>query len=154
MQVENGFPGLLGFNITGASALTHEVNPPALPVAPNIPVLIQCEQDSHVHFTWTQSGGLIPFLNASMLEWRLDVLFEKWGNAEWSPAIPAAQRVVAFSNNNPHTYNQLITIPANSVPEGIYDIVAVLRLYNKFTGAPLPLAGFVELNKVQYYEAA
>lgn len=150
MKVENGFPGLKGFTVSGAGAFTHEINPPAFPVTPNEPTIIQCEQESHIHINWTQSGELSSYLCG--LEWRIEVLFEKWGSTEWSPGAPINPRTVRFVQGN-YNYNEVITIPANTVPEGVYDIVVVLRLQST-TKKPLPLAGFVELDKVQVYEAA
>lgn len=150
MKVENGFPGMKGFYVSGAGAFTHEINPPAYPITPNEPTIIQCEQDSHVHVYWEQSGELTSYLCG--LEWRIEVLFEKWGSTEWSPSTPFSPRTVRFVQG-PNNYSETITIPANTIPEGVYDIVVVLRLQST-SKKPLPLAGFVELNKVQVYEAA
>lgn len=150
MKVENGFPGMKGFYVSGAGAYTHEINPPTYPVTPNEPTIIQCEQESHVHVRWEQSGALTSYLCG--LEWRIEVLFEKWGNTEWSPGSPLSPRIVKFVQG-PNVYSEIITIPADTIPEGVYDIVVVLRLQST-NRQPLPLAGFVELDKVQVYEAA
>jgi hypothetical protein len=98
--------------------------------------LIQVEQGIHFHFEWSVGGVLVPLLDRGM-KWKIQLFFEKWGQSESSTNPSATVNYVPTSG---HTYRSFISIPANTISEGVYDVVAVLRLYDS-AGNPLPVAG-------------
>jgi hypothetical protein len=141
------------FVFNGQAAVTAHEN--ALPAGNPWPAdftndrLIQVEQGLHFHFKWSVSGPLVPILRND-LKWKVQVFLEKWGESE-TPVSPAA--TVNFNSAAGFQYNTLVNIPANTLNEGVYDVVAVIRLYTA-AGNPLPVAGFVEMGKIQMYEQA
>ncbi|MBV6438525.1 MAG: hypothetical protein EPGJADBJ_00149 [Saprospiraceae bacterium] len=155
MTFESGLVNPSSFVLNGAVAFSHELPPTitlggGLSGAVGSPRLVQCEQTYHVHFNWTVSGALVPLMRPD-LRWKVEVYFERWGASEYG--LPAAinPQTVGFVPVSGHTYSAIITIPGNTIPEGVYDMVAILRMYDA-AGNPLPVAGFEEMNKVQFYE--
>jgi len=111
--------------------------------------LIQVEQGVHFHFGWSVAGVLVPLLDRGM-KWKIQVFFEKWGESE-SPVNPSV--TVNYNQTSGFNYRALISIPGNTLSEGVYDVVAVLRLYDA-NNLPLPVAGYEEMGKIQFYESA
>ncbi len=112
--------------------------------------LIQVEQGVHFHFAWGVSGAVVPLLSSNLV-WKIQLFFEKWGQSE-SPLNPST--TVRYVPTSGFRYNALINIPGNTLSEGVYDVVAVIRLYNVVSGvtSPLPVAGFVEMGKFEFFE--
>lgn len=111
--------------------------------------LIQTEQGVHFHFRWSVEGVLVPLLDSGM-KWKIQVFFEKWGESE-SPVNPYAS--VSYKQVSGYNYHAVISIPPSTLTEGVYDVVAVLRLYDA-KGVPLPVAGYEEMGKFQFFESA
>ncbi len=82
----------------------------------------------------------------------MQLFFEKWGQSEFNLGA-SGTATVNFVPTSGHTYNVVINLPANSIPEGVYDVVAILRLYDG-RNQPIPVAGFAEMGKLEFYEAA
>lgn len=112
--------------------------------------LIQTKQPTNFYFKWKVSGALVPLLSREN-RWKIQLYFEKWGQTEFNIGAVGTQ-TVGFVPVSGNEYNVAISIPSNTVPEGIYDVVAVLRLADQF-GKPLPVAGFAEFGKIEYYQA-
>lgn len=106
--------------------------------------IIQTDQPFHVHFKWEQGGWLSKFFDGNF-ECRL--FFEKMGGGEetFSPSVK-----VKFVQEDPHVYTAMIPIPANTLGEGIYRVVASVLFFNK-DGKPAPIAAFGDLGMIQMY---
>jgi len=151
MIVEETLATPSSFRFTGRALATVKELPATGPWPSDLTQerLIQVEQPLNFHFEWQVSGALVPLLDRGF-RWRIQVYFEKWGISE-SAVAPSA--VVSYIPVSGHTYHAVINLPANSLHEGVYDMVAVLRLHDA-AGRPLPVAGFEELGKFQVYEQA
>lgn len=112
--------------------------------------LIQVEQGVNFGFKWCVEGCLVPLLKCSY--WKIQLHFEKWGEPEFDLGSVGVQKV-KFVPESGYQYYNVISLRPNTVPEGVYDIVAVIRLYDN-AGNPVPVAGFAELGKIQFYEAS
>jgi hypothetical protein len=157
--VEEGFATPGSFTMSGRSVVTIKELPGTGPWPETLTdnKLIQTDQSVDFGFSWAVSGALLPIL-APGCSWRLQLSFERWGaqefNAPANASVPFGSAVVSGPAVTPtYTYHHKITIGPNTVPEGVYDIVAVLRMYSP-TGAPLPVAGFAEFGKVEFYKSA
>jgi hypothetical protein len=150
MFVEETLATPQSFRFKGQALVTQHEMPTTgpWPADLNNKRLIQVEQGIHFHFRWSVEGVLVPLLSRN-LNWKIQLFFEKWGQSE-SPVNPVTS--VPFQAIDGFEYNALINIPANTLSEGVYDVVAVLRLYNG--NAPLPVAGYEEMGKFQMFEAA
>lgn len=107
---------------------------------------IRCDQDFQFDFDWTQTGWIGCVLCG---KYKIEVCFEQWNDGEFSPT-PSG---VAVTTQHGHTVNYTASIPfsANSVPPGVYGIVACITLCDEM-GNPMPVAGFVDLGKVKFYD--
>ncbi|MCW5922495.1 MAG: hypothetical protein KIS77_09130 [Saprospiraceae bacterium] len=153
MQVEETLATPQSFRFTGQSVVTIQELPTTGPWPANLidNKLIQCEQPVRFGFQWTVSGVLVPLLSNSN-RWKVQLHFEKWGPLEFDLGANGTT-YVNFVPVSGHTYNVVITLPANSIPEGVFEVVAILRLYDQ-RNQPIPVAGFAELGKIEFYEAA
>jgi hypothetical protein len=106
--------------------------------------LIQLDQPWSVCFKFQTQGDLCEIICG---KWKLCLLFEKMGGGEFS-YNPC--ETIEFAGG-PKTYHAHIRVPKRQVPEGVYRIVATLRLYGP-TGRPGPVAAFVDMGLVQFYE--
>ncbi len=125
--------------------------------------LIQADQDVSFKFDWSVRGYFAHIIDPNS-KWRLELLLERMGPAEF--AIPAGLGVktltygsgvhVGSGVNQQINYpgvsgSTTITIPGGTIPEGIYEVVAVLRLQEP-SGAPCFLAAFAEFGKMDVYK--
>jgi hypothetical protein len=153
MQVEETLATPGSFRFKGQTIVTVQELPTTGPWPANLTdnKLIQCEQATRFGFQWSVEGVLVPLLSNAN-KWKVQLFFEKWGEKEFNLGAngTASVNFVPVSGN---VYNVVITLPANSIPEGVYDVVAILRLYDQ-RNQPIPVAGFAELGKIEYYEAA
>ncbi len=151
MQVEEGLATPASFQFNGSSVVTMQELPTTGPWPDDVTQtnLIQCEQPVSFGFSWSVQGPLVALLSNPAIRWKLQLYFEKWGNTEFNIGGTGVN-FVPYQPISGYVYNRTIQIPANTVPEGVYDIVGVLRLYNG--NNPLPAAGFVEFGKVEFYE--
>lgn len=153
LKVEENLATPQSFNFYGVSCVTTEELPSTDCCWPDtIPSnhLIQVEQGMKFGIQWTASGCLVPLLKCS--KWKIQLLIEKWGQEEF---LDRGQNVinVPYVPVSGHVYTSSIEIPAGTMQEGVYDIVAVIRLLDN-AGKPLPVAGFAELGKFEFYQAS
>ena len=153
MKVEENLATSQSFKFKGTSIVTMKELPSADECWPDtVPnnQLIQCEQGATIGFQWSVSGCLVPLLKCS--KWKIQLLIEKWGQEEF---LDRGQNVinVPYVPVSGHVYTAGIEIPAGTMQEGVYDIVAVIRLLDN-AGKPLPVAGFAELGKFEFYQAS
>jgi hypothetical protein len=151
-KVEENLATPKSFKFDGAAVCTDEQLPGDCcwdePILNN--TLIQVEQGVNFGFQWSVSGCLVPLLKCS--HWKVQLHFEKWGEPEFDlGALGITQ--VKYVPESGYTYNTVISLRPNTVPEGVYDIVAVIRMYD-YKNNPVPVAGFAELGKIQFYEAS
>ncbi|MCB0635190.1 MAG: hypothetical protein KDC54_01155 [Lewinella sp.] len=109
--------------------------------------IVQTDQPIHVHTQWNVKGALASILGG---EWRVAVYFEKYGGGEANPGEYMGKTAHIQSLN--HTYNMTITVPANDLKPGLYNVAIAITFFSD-AGVPLPVAGFADLGMVQYYEA-
>lgn len=112
--------------------------------------LIQVEQGVNFYFKWCVDGCLVPLLKCT--HWVIQVYFERWGDREFNIGTAGIKKV-KFKPEEGYVYDEVISLGPDTIPEGVYDIVAVLRLYD-YRDNPVPVAGFAELGKIQFYEAS
>jgi len=153
MQIEETLATPQSFKFKGNSVVTIQELPTTGPWPDNLTdnKLIQCEQAVRFGFKWAVEGVLVPLLSNAN-KWKVQLFFEKWGQSEFNLGA-SGTATVNFVPTSGHTYNVVITLPANSIPEGVYDVVAILRLYDG-RNQPIPVAGFAEMGKLEFYEAA
>lgn len=151
MSVEETLATPASFQFTGTALVTSNEGATTGPWPADLTNqrLIQAEQSVYFLFKWTVSGVLVPLLAPGM-KWKIQVFFEKWGQSE-SPVNPST--IVPYVPTSGHTYNAMISIPPNTLNEGVYDVIAVLRLYDS-SNNPLPVAGYEEMGKYQIFESA
>ena len=113
------------------------------------------DQPLQLNFNWGVSGAFPHAINPAF-EWRIQVYFEQWGNAEFAggpigtsilngagvPGVPLGQI----------NYSATVNIPANTIPPGLYDVVAIIQLYDMPSGLPCFAAAFAEFNKINFYK--
>jgi hypothetical protein len=111
------------------------------------PLSIQTDQNWQVQFNFNASGVFFLFFGAAV-RWRCDILMEQYGPGENPASLPSIilPGVNALSNN----FTGTINIPANTVPDGVYKMVARLSMLPLASNRVLA-AGFEELNLVQFY---
>ncbi|MCA0235493.1 MAG: hypothetical protein LCH81_03845 [Bacteroidetes bacterium] len=151
MIVEETLATPSSFRFTGRALASIEELPASGPWPSDLSQtrLIQVEQPINFNFEWQVSGPLVPLLDRNF-RWKIQVYFEKWGASETAVAPSITVPYQAVSG---FTYRSTINLPANTLREGVYDVVAVLRLYDG-SGRPLPVAGFEEMGKFEVYEQA
>ncbi len=151
------------FNFNGGAGLTQieggsiGSNPPEV-LNLDVQRILQTNQACYFQFQWSISGLILPSLNPEN-QWHLQVYFEQLGGGEINlGAFSHLDKDLSIVNNStiPLTtagtsYNQVIAFPANSVPEGIYDVVGVIRMVTP-SHQPLWVAAFAEMGKVQFYK--
>ncbi|MCY7328581.1 MAG: hypothetical protein LH618_08540 [Saprospiraceae bacterium] len=112
--------------------------------------LIQRDQDLNIGLQWTVSGALCTLFTGCT--WKIDVYVERWGAGETNVVIPAGLLTAAANTATLQSYTKVVTIPASTLVDGIYDMVCVLRLFNP-AGNPLPVAAFGEFGKFTVFTA-
>lgn len=126
--------------------------------------LIQTDQPIQIRLAWGVSGDFAHMINPAF-EWRIEVFLERYGPLEFG-FLPGVGRtsltwgsgtlanVIPGQMNFPGTFvpnSTTITIPAFAVPEGLYDVVVVLRLHDMPSGLPCFAAAFAEFGKIEFY---
>mgnify|MGYP001019267272 CR=1 FL=1 len=124
--------------------------------------LIQTDQDISIRFQWSVRGVFAHVFNPNAI-WRLELLLEQMGPSEFT--LPRGVTTLTYGSgtmvgggvgavvNFPGAgapNSTTITIPGGTIPEGIYDVVAVLRLLHP-DGTPCFLAAFAEFGKLDFY---
>ncbi len=106
--------------------------------------IIQLDQSWNVWFWFRTTGDLC---NIMCGKWKLQVLLEKMGGGETDFSPTEVVDCVC----GPNTYVKNIHIPPRKVDEGVYRVIATVRLHGP-GGRPGPVAAFVDLGLVQFYE--
>ncbi len=125
--------------------------------------LIKCDQAVNIRFDWTVSGMFAHTMNPNSL-WKIQLFLEQYGPGEFSFTPGAGEKTLTYGSgvvsgggiNAAMTYpgvagSTTVSIPANTIPEGIYDVVAAIR-YLHPDGTPCFLAAFVEFGKIDFYQ--
>lgn len=148
-QVISTNPSIFNFNGGAVVTANEQLSTAEWPANLAIERLIQRDQAIRIGFRWSVSGLLTRFLNPNN-KWHLQVFFEQMGGGEVTLG-GASQADVNFVPVSGHGYNHVLILPPNSVPEGVYDVVAVIRFQDP-AGRPGPIAAFAELGKITVYE--
>lgn len=155
LEIENGFAA--GLSIINAQARFNDPEqvstfgwPGASPDR-----ILQRDQPTTVTVSFTVSG-LVQSLFAGC-SWRVNLLPEQKGINEF--ALPAGAtseqfRTITVGEATPVavTYNVTFNIPGQTFPEGLYDLVCMIRLVNP-SNIPLPVAMFGEFANIEVYRA-
>jgi hypothetical protein len=106
--------------------------------------IIQLDQSWNIWFWFRTTGDLC---NIMCGKWKLQILLEKMGGGETNFSPTEIVDCVC----GPHTYIKNIHVPPRKVGEGVYRVIATVRLFGP-GGHPGPVAAFVDLGLVQFYE--
>lgn len=126
--------------------------------------LIQTDQVIEFRFAWDVTGIFAHALNQNFL-WEIELFLEQYGPGEfvfppnvgkttlaYGSGTPALGNVVSFPGTGAPT-STTISIPAGTIPAGVYDVVAVIRLTHPAPAStPCFLAAFAEYGKIQFYQ--
>lgn len=122
--------------------------------------LIQTDQAIRFDFQWTVAGMFAHAINPQF-RWKIELFFEQYGGGEFN--LPGGVRLVNYGTGTLLAPDRVqfpgvpgstsIVIPGSTVPEGIYDIVALVTLIHgpAPNNSPCFLAAFAEFNKVAFY---
>ena len=99
-----------------------------------------------VQLSDSQSGWLLPFMCGNC-DCKFQVFLERMGVAEYGD-IPA---VVLPFNNAPGSGTAIVTIQPNTVPPGVYRIVACFMLTPSGSNAS-PCVAFADLGLAHWYQ--
>ena len=144
LTVENVIPSGL-FAISGNAHL-HE-GPSTADLDEASPVnVIQRDQNVYVHFVWQQTGWLGKMLSPTC-RWEIRVYLEQTGAGEVGNPAPVN---VAFQPAVNASYSAVITLPAYSLPQGVFKVIATVMLHGPL--GPTPIASFEDIGILQVYE--
>ncbi len=105
--------------------------------------VIRVDETTTFTFTWTTSGALLPWFNASQV--KFDVFYELMGPGEAVIAVPTTTATTLGA------LTTTLTIAPNQIQEGVYRIVARMMMLPPVGTTPTKLCGFVDLDIVEYY---
>lgn len=157
LQIENGW-NASGLTINPVTAVARYSEGPSTNLWPGVnPPERIIQRDQTIDFSVSfDVSGLMQSLLAGC-KWRVNLYLERYGVQEF--ALPAAVsqsiRVITPGEATPAaaTYNVVFpTIPANTIPEGVYDVVCMVRLLNP-GNLPLPVAMFGDFATIEVYGA-
>ena len=126
--------------------------------------LIMTDQPIQFKFEWGV-GGIFAHMVNPAFEWKIEVFLEQYGPGEFTLG-PTGRLTVPWSTGTFSSTTQVnfpgtgspnsttIYVPANSIPEGLYDVVAVIRLHDApgMGGLPCFVAAFAEFGKIHFYQ--
>ncbi|MBK8905966.1 MAG: hypothetical protein IPM53_32605 [Anaerolineaceae bacterium] len=140
MPFETPFPAPLYDVTISASAHEHAGAPPS--------TIIRTDQSWAVNVSW-QTTGLTTGMIAG--NWHLHCYLERIGpGADLDLVDPADHIIPLTPGTSPVNYFVHFDVPAGAVAAGLYQLV-VSMTYLEPTGAPGPMAGFVEGPMLQFY---
>lgn len=126
--------------------------------------LIQTDQQVDFRFQFSVEGMFAHAFNPNF-RWRIELYLERYGPLEYN--FPAGLGFVELTYgsgdyvgaNEVHfpgagaPNSTTISIPGGNIPEGVYDVVAVIRLLHEAgNNTPCFLAAFAEFNKINFYQ--
>jgi hypothetical protein len=144
LSVENVIPKSM-FSISGNVHLHESASTKDLPAAPPVNI-VQRDQNVYVHFVWKQNGWLGKMLSSSC-RWEARVYLEQIGAGEVGDPAPVN---ISFKRSAATSYSGVITLPAYSLPQGAYKVIATLMLHGPL--GPTPISAFEEIGLLQVYE--
>lgn len=149
-QVISRDPAIFSFNGGATLTRTELGSTSGWPADLSVERIVQTDQAVNFGFKWSVSGILLPFINPSS-KWHIQIYFEQLGGGEISLGSYSV-RDVAFGphTHGTRTYSEVLTFPPGVIPEGLYEVVAVIRLMDT-AHHPGPVAAFAEMGKVQFY---
>jgi hypothetical protein len=125
--------------------------------------LIQTDQRVDFVFEWTVKGMFAHAFNPNF-RWRIEVFMERYGPLDFDLGANGiatlnygsgdlvAPDEVSYPGAGAPT-STTVSIPPNTIPEGVYDVVAVLRLLHPAgDDTPCFLAAFAEFGKINFYQ--
>ena len=154
-------PGLFDFTGTAQVGNLREFASPGGFTAGNLieNKLIQTDQQVNFKFEWTVKGIFAHAINPAF-RWQIELFFERYGPQEFN--LPGGVQTLNYGSGNftppdevsyPGTASTTVTIPGGTIPEGVYDVVAVLRLLHEAPdNTPCFLAAFAEFGKINFYQ--
>ena len=119
--------------------------------------LVMTDQPIQFKFDWGVYGVFAHALNPNF-EWRIQIYLEQYGVGEFNLGA-AGFKAVSNGSGTPNGPNQVdftatINIPGGIVPAALYDVVAIIQLYDGPLATDLPCfaAAFAEFNKIHFYQ--
>ena len=155
LQIENVFAPVLTINAATANARYTET--PSGSGWPSVsPPERIFQRDQTIDFTVTfDVSGLMQSLFAGC-QWRLNIYLEQYGALDFTLPVVFSEKfrtiTAAEATPAPVTYTLNISIPGNTFPQGVYDLVCMVRLVNP-TNLPLPVAMFADFQTIEVYGA-
>lgn len=154
------------FDFSGIAQIGRMTEQPS----PQVPIgnlienrLVQTDQQVDFYFEWRVKGIFAHIMDPNS-KWKLELFFEKYGPGEFAFGPGVGEKTLLYSSgitagaglNAEMQYPGLagsttITIPGGTIPEGVYDVVAVLR-YLESNNSPCFLAAFAEFGKINFYQ--
>jgi len=131
-----------------------EITPPGVLVTSRI---IRNDQSWGIKVDWEMHGNVVEFLDA---EFRVRVLLESMGPGTEYDLPSAGPVIVGTLSVTPtypggvptRTYTANIDLAPGSVEVGTYLVVTVIQMYERSTGNPTPIAGFVDGPMIQVFK--
>ena len=124
--------------------------------------LIKCDQPVALKFDWTVRGIFAHVMDPNS-GWKIELFLEKYGPNEFTFPAGVGEKALKYNSgavsgsglNAQMSFpgavgSTTILIPADTISEGIYDVVAAIR-YLHSDGTPCFLAAFAEFGKIQFY---
>ena len=106
---------------------------------------VQTDQTVQITYHYTQSGWLLPFMCGNC-QCKFQVFLERMGVNEFGDIPPV---IIPF-NNAPGSYTAVATIQPNTVPPGVYRVVASFML-TPFGSNASPCVAFADLGLANWY---
>ncbi|MFN0216800.1 MAG: hypothetical protein ACKVT2_21295 [Saprospiraceae bacterium] len=126
---------------------------------------VQTDQDIRISLNWRTQGLFAHAINPQF-KWKIEVLLERRGPGEF--ALPGGVITLDYGTGtfsagpiNPgstvtfpgaaNPNNTTVLIPGGTIPDGLYDVVVVLRLMHADGVSPCFLAAFADFGLVDFY---
>ena len=126
--------------------------------------LIHTDQPWEVRLNWVVGGIMAHTVNPAFY-WEVEVLLEQWGVSEFQLPAATRKKTLYYGSGTPSgagpgqiiSYpgtpgSTTVTVPGGTIPPGVYEVVAVLRLLEADGVTPCFLAAFAEFGKIDFYE--
>lgn len=124
---------------------------------------VQTDQDIKVKLAW-RTKGLFAHAIETDFKWKIEVLLERRGPGEFDLGATGVKTLTYGSGTyaglgagSTVTYpgadanSTTVVIPGGTIPDGLYDIVVVLRMFHEDGTTPCFLAAFADFGLVDFY---
>ncbi|MFN8109421.1 MAG: hypothetical protein U0Y82_06195 [Thermoleophilia bacterium] len=118
---------------------TGDVNPTNAEVDSALPFDVQV--------SWTQSGFIAGILGTISSQWVVELVYDRIGGPEGDAPAAPNPRLISASDGT-LTNSTTFTVPAGSLPAGVYSMVVLLSLKDSYG---LRLAAFEEIRPFRVY---